>query len=135
MACESKRLCERHARTTWRGTRAALRIVSYRWNTAARTNATLRDHVRHGKVGFNVDDLYGAKLKAADGTSLVPQPVLALWFRPTLRESQNETFAPAAIVVADMANDLWTATGRVRGITLQVTNVAHRAPDFSVRPT
>ena len=68
------------------------------------SHAVLTYHVRYPEMGSTPNELNGTQGKIVLVAFTMPCSVSLLGFRPATRDGQHKTLAPAAQIVADVAN-------------------------------
>jgi hypothetical protein len=81
----------------------------------------LADHVRDPDLPFNLHELDLAEFKSL--RLVEPAPIRLFGPGPAGRDRHDEAFAPAAMVVADVGNDLVTTADGPRGVAGEIVDV------------
>ena len=87
-------------------------------------NISLPNKVCDPKIVRYLNELNFAKLKWRRFLTTKPSSISLLGFRPTLGESYYEAASPPSNIIADMDDDSWPLSGRLRGIPDKVVNLA-----------
>src|SRR5262245_27063704 len=80
------------------------RLVADRRARTPPLDAPLPHHVGHPDVRLDLKELHGPKTETALSTRRVPGAILDLRLLPSARDGEDEPFAPAADVVAHVAD-------------------------------
>src|SRR6185437_1636137 len=104
-------------------------VADWRTRTAP-LDAPLPHHVGHPDVRLDLNELHGPKMETALFTRCVPCAIFGLRLLPSARDGEDEALAPAADVVADVADDLDSLRLGAGGIALDVCNAAHARLPF-----